>query len=63
MRTDNTSPSHVTANEHKCRISLMGILLKRKGPAHTLAMAEAHNRRKIHVEQSSFSHIDPVGAG
>lgn len=41
------------------RISLRGILLKRKGSAHTLAMAEAHNRRKIPVELSSFAHIDP----
>lgn len=38
---------------------LRGILLKRKGPAHTLAMAEAHNRRKIPVELSTFAHIDP----
>jgi len=59
MRTDNTSPSHAITNENTCRISLMGILLKRKGPAHTLAMAEAHNRRKIPLELSSFSHIDP----
>lgn len=40
-------------------IRLRGILLKRKGPAHTLAMAEAHNRRKIPVELSTFAHIDP----
>jgi hypothetical protein len=40
-------------------IRLSGILLKRKGPAHTLAMAEAHNRRKIPVELSTFAHIDP----
>jgi hypothetical protein len=40
-------------------IRLIGILLKRKGPAHTLAMAEAHNRRKIPVEISTFAHIDP----
>ena len=59
MRTDNTSPSHLTVNRNTFRISLMGILLKRKGPAHTLAMAEAHNRRKIPAELSSFSHIDP----
>jgi hypothetical protein len=59
MRTDNTSPSNATANENACRICLRGILLKRKGSAHTLAMAEAHNRRKIPVELASFSHIDP----
>jgi hypothetical protein len=59
MRADNTSPSNATANENACRISLRGILLKRKGPANTLAMAEAHNRRKISVELASFSHINP----
>jgi hypothetical protein len=39
-------------------IRLLGILLRREGPAHTLAMAEAHNRRKIPVELVTFAHID-----
>lgn len=46
-------------SKQNTQISLRGILLKRKGPAHTLAMAEAHNRRKIPVELSAFAHIDP----
>lgn len=60
MRTNNSIQfQNKCVSTNLCQISLRGILLRRKGRAHTLAMAEAHNRRKIPVELESFAHIDP----
>lgn len=41
------------------RITVYGSLLKRKGLKRTLALAEAHNLRKIPAEVKTFQHIDP----
>lgn len=60
MTTNNSIQFHnKSASTNQYQISLRGILLRRKGKANTLAMAEAHNRRKIPVELESFAHIDP----
>lgn len=58
MRSDHSNLSHQDIMENAYRISVRGVLLKRKGSAHTLAMAEAHNTRKIAMELASFAHID-----